>query len=72
MKFLPALITAALLLALVAHAQDLDVILRNGMVIDGSGSPPVHTDVGISGDRIVFVGSSARRRAPRCPCIARL
>jgi N-acyl-D-aspartate/D-glutamate deacylase len=44
------------LVAALAHAQDLDVILRNGTVIDGSGSPPVHTDIGISGDRIVLSG----------------
>ncbi len=63
MKFLYTLIMAALLLAPLAHAQQLDVILRNGTVIDGSGSPPVHTDVGIAGDRIVFVGSSAGKQA---------
>ena len=52
-------------LAPFAHAQNLEVILRNGTVIDGSGSLPVHTDVGISGDRIVFVGSGAGRNAKR-------
>ena len=41
------------------------MILRNGTVVDGSGSAPVHTDVGISGDRIVFVGSSAGKKAKR-------
>lgn len=65
MKFLQTLVTAAFFLAPFARAQNLDVILRNGTVIDGSGSPSVHTDVGISGDRIVFVGSSAGRRAKR-------
>ncbi|HTZ57517.1 MAG TPA: D-aminoacylase [Acidobacteriaceae bacterium] len=65
LKFLPALITAALLLVPLAHARDIDVILRNGEVLDGSGSPPIHTDVGISGDRIAFVGSSAGKKAKR-------
>ena len=65
MKFLRTLVTAALLLAPFAQAQDLDVILRNGTVIDGSGSRPVHTDVGISGDRIVLVGSGAAKKAKR-------
>jgi N-acyl-D-amino-acid deacylase len=64
-KFLQTLISAALLLSSCVHAQDLDVILHNGTVIDGSGSPPVQTDVGISGDRIVFVGSSAGKKAKR-------
>jgi N-acyl-D-amino-acid deacylase len=64
-KFLQALVTAALLLVPFAYAQDLDVILRNGTVIDGSGSPQVHAAVGISGDRIVFVGAGAGRKAKR-------
>jgi N-acyl-D-aspartate/D-glutamate deacylase len=48
-----------------AFAQNVDLILRGGSVIDGSGSPAVKADVGISGDRIVFVGSSAGRTAKR-------
>jgi N-acyl-D-amino-acid deacylase len=64
-KFRQTFITAALLLGAFAEAQDFDVIFRNGTVIDGSGSLPVHTDVGISGDRIVFVGSSAGKTAKR-------
>jgi N-acyl-D-amino-acid deacylase len=55
----------ALWMTPMVHAQDLGLILRNGTVIDGSGSPSAHTDVGISGDRIVFVGSSAGRKAKR-------
>jgi N-acyl-D-amino-acid deacylase len=64
-KFLETLITAALVLVPFAQAQNLDVILRNGTVVDGSGSAPVRTDVGISGDRIVFVGSSTGKKAKR-------
>src|SRR3984957_7085215 len=56
---------AALWMAPLVHAQDLDLILRNGTVIDGSGSPSSHTDGGIAGDRIAFVGSSAGRNAKR-------
>src|SRR5579859_5228854 len=46
-------------------AQPLDLIIRGGSVVDGSGSPAIRADIGISGDRIVFVGSSARRKAKR-------
>jgi N-acyl-D-aspartate/D-glutamate deacylase len=42
-----------------ARAQQLDLLLRGGSVVDGSGSPAVKADVGILNDRIVFVGSSA-------------
>ncbi|MCB0009912.1 MAG: hypothetical protein KDE04_25780, partial [Anaerolineales bacterium] len=33
-----------------------DLIIRNGLLYDGSGAPPVPGDVGISGDKIVAVG----------------
>jgi len=47
------------------HAQQLDLILHNGTVVDGSGSPGVKADVGILGDRIVFVGAPATHTAKR-------
>lgn len=34
-----------------------DVIIRNAIVLDGSGSPGVEADVAITGDRITAVGS---------------
>ncbi len=33
-----------------------DLIIRNGIVYDGSGEAPVNTDVGIRGDTIAFIG----------------
>ena len=33
-----------------------DVVIQNGSVIDGCGSPRVRADVGIRGDRIAAVG----------------
>ena len=33
-----------------------DLIVRNGKVFDGTGSPPIDADVGIVGDRITNVG----------------
>jgi N-acyl-D-amino-acid deacylase len=44
-------------------AQEYDVLIRNGMVYDGSGSPGEAGDVGISGERIVAVGRTAEARA---------
>ncbi|MFN7827782.1 MAG: N-acyl-D-amino-acid deacylase family protein [Acidobacteriota bacterium] len=43
-----------------AQNQRLDILIRGGRVIDGLGGDPVVTDVGISGDRIVFIGDAAR------------
>lgn len=36
-----------------------DTLIRGGSVIDGSGSPATKADVGITGDRISFVGDAA-------------
>ena len=48
-----------------AFAQEFDLIIRGGSLIDGSGSPATKTDIGIKGDRIVFVGNGAGRKAKR-------
>ena len=39
-----------------AIAQNYDVIIRGGRVIDGTGAPPVDADIAIAGDRIVQIG----------------
>ncbi|HXQ31685.1 MAG TPA: D-aminoacylase [Steroidobacteraceae bacterium] len=36
-----------------------DIVIRHGMLYDGSGAPPVAGEVAIDGDRIVFVGRHA-------------
>src|SRR5262249_15558127 len=51
----------ALLLAAPALAQQYDVLIRNGRVVDGTGNPWVYADVGIVGDRIAFVGHADER-----------
>ncbi len=53
------------ILAAAIHAQDFDVLIKNASVIDGSGSPAQAVDVGISGDRITFLGKSGAARAAR-------
>ena len=55
-------ITAAALVA--AQPQSFDLIVRNGIVYDGTGAPGVRADVGIRGDRVAAVrdlsGASAK------------
>src|SRR5436189_5605544 len=40
-----------------------DIIIRNGDVIDGTGAPRKHADVGIRGDTIVSVGDLSHATA---------
>jgi N-acyl-D-amino-acid deacylase len=44
-------------------SQAFDVLIRNGRVMDGTGSPAFRADIGIRGDRIVFVGDLAGAQA---------
>src|SRR5581483_8538331 len=60
-----AVVTIVGLAATAVSAQDLDILIRHGEVVDGSGSPPVKIDVGISGDRITFIGDGSGKRAKR-------
>ena len=53
-KFLLLLLLLGLATPLLA--QEFDYLIRNGRVVDGSGNPWIYADVGIIGDRIVFVG----------------
>ena len=48
-----------------AGGQEYDLLIVNGTVVDGSGSPGVDLDVGIRGNRIVFVGKSANEGSAR-------
>jgi len=41
-------------------AQQCDLLILHGKLVDGSGKKPRTTDVGIRGDRIVFVGDARK------------
>jgi N-acyl-D-amino-acid deacylase len=47
-----ALLCVTALRPVAAH----DLVIRNGMIYDGSGKPPYHGDIAIDGDRISYVG----------------
>jgi N-acyl-D-amino-acid deacylase len=55
-----------LLLAVVslmfAQQPALDLLIRGGIVMDGTGAEPVVLDIGIKGDRIEFMGDSRAAR----------
>ena len=44
--------------ALDAQPTTLDILIRNGRVLDGTGTAARITDIGLTGDRIVFVGDA--------------
>jgi dihydroorotase/N-acyl-D-amino-acid deacylase len=46
-----------------SRQPDYDVLIVNGTVMDGSGSPGVRADVAVQGDRIVKVGDLKKARA---------
>ena len=48
-----------------ASAPQYDLLIRNGLVIDGSGSPGYISDVAIKGDRIVRIGKLKNARGAR-------
>jgi len=45
-------------------APSVDVLLRGGQVLDGSGSPAIHADLAISGDRISYIGPPGSFSSP--------
>ncbi|HJP92119.1 MAG TPA: M15 family metallopeptidase [Pyrinomonadaceae bacterium] len=51
-------------LAQIRPAQTFDIIIRSGMVYDGTGRAPIKADVGIKGDRIAAIGNLSRASAP--------
>jgi N-acyl-D-amino-acid deacylase len=58
-------VIAALTWVSCAPAARYDVIVRGGMVYDGSGSAPERADVGIRGDEIALVGNLENAAAPQ-------
>ncbi len=52
----------ALILGCRERAFDHDVIIRQGMVYDGSGGAPFVADVALDGDRVAAIGSLADQR----------
>lgn len=63
--FLLALLVITTTFACAAHSEEAayDVIIRQGLVVDGSGQPGRVADVGLRGDRIATIGDLSGVRA---------
>ena len=48
-----------------AETDSFDLLVRNGTIYDGSGGTPYVGDVGIKGDRIIYVGPSRAAQATK-------
>ncbi len=53
-RLIPFLFCLAVFLG--CKKQEYDIVIRNGMVYDGSGKPGIKTDVAINGDTVAFIG----------------
>lgn len=65
MKTIMRALCLLIFILLVACQQEYDVVIKNGMVYDGSGKAPVKTDVAINKDRIVKIGDLSSAKAKR-------
>jgi len=65
MKKLSCVSSLLLLVSVALGQQSYDVLIRNGHIIDGTGSPWYSGDVGIRTGRIVAIGNLSHARAQR-------
>ena len=56
---------AILLTALPLLAQDYDLLIRNGRIVDGTGNPSYHADLALTGNRVAALGKLTGKTAKR-------
>jgi len=60
-----ALFPLLFLFPFVLFAQQYDILIRNGRVVDGAGNPWVYADLGITGERITLLGRASETATAR-------
>ena len=58
-------LAAALFLAFISPAQDLDLVIRQGRILDGTGNPWFLADLGVKDGRIAAIGDLSKAKARR-------
>src|SRR5580704_5442235 len=53
-------------------AEEFDLVIRGGTVVDGTGRAPIEADVGIKGNRIASIGTLAKNGAEEIDAKGRL
>lgn len=61
--FILTILTLSSVLCKKEGAEDFDILITNGMIVDGSGNRPYEGDVGITGDTISGIGNLAGKKA---------
>lgn len=61
----PRLMFLLTLLAACLAAQEFDILIRDGKIVDGTGSPSFHGDLGIKSGKIAAMGKLMNRTATR-------
>ena len=55
-----AVVAVAVTVAPRTPREDVDLLLRSGTVLDGTGAPARVADIAVRGDRIVFIGDASK------------
>ncbi len=64
MRLIPKfLCVLAVVVTSCSEAENFDVVIRNGTLIDGSNKPGMQADIGIRGDSIAFIGELGKVNA---------
>ena len=51
--------------------KDIDILITNGLIFDGTGSQPYEADIGVSGDRIEFINRTSECGKQNAKCGAK-
>jgi N-acyl-D-aspartate/D-glutamate deacylase len=65
MKIIARLVVSILVSATFAASQEFDIVIRDGRIVDGTGNPAVHGDIGIKDGRIAAMGKLTGRQSVR-------